>query len=54
VALNVVYHLYRPGKGLLLCLAGTKKDILSLLVNKGKGIDLNVTYAPKVEVLCKD
>jgi hypothetical protein len=38
VALDVVHHLRGPGEGLLLRLAGTKKDALSLLANEGKGL----------------
>jgi hypothetical protein len=38
VAFDVVHYLRNPGKGLLLPLAGTKKDILSLFANKGKGL----------------
>jgi hypothetical protein len=38
VALDIVYYLRRPGEGLLLCLTGIKKDTLSLLANKGKGL----------------
>jgi hypothetical protein len=32
------HHLRGPGKGLLLRLAGTKKDALSLLTDEGKGL----------------
>jgi hypothetical protein len=37
VALDVVHHLRWAGKGLLL-LAGTKKDVLSLLADEGEGL----------------
>jgi hypothetical protein len=38
VALDVVYYLRGPGEGLFLVFAGIKKDALSLLANKGKGL----------------
>jgi hypothetical protein len=38
VALDVVHYLCSPGKGLLLPLTGTKKDILSLFADEGKGL----------------
>lgn len=38
VALDVVHHFCRPGKGLLL-ITSTEKDALSLLANEGKGLD---------------
>ena len=38
VTLDVVHHLCRPGKGLLLRLASIKKDALSLLADEGKGL----------------
>jgi hypothetical protein len=37
VALDIVYHLRGPGEGLLL-LADIKKDALSLLADKRKGL----------------
>ena len=38
VALDVVHHLRGPGEGLFLVFAGTKKDILSLFTDEGKGL----------------
>jgi hypothetical protein len=38
VALYVVYYLRGPGEGLFLIFTSIKKDILSLFVNKGKGL----------------
>jgi hypothetical protein len=37
VALSIVHHLCKLREGLL-CLANIKKDALSLLANKGKGL----------------
>jgi hypothetical protein len=38
VALDIIYYLRGLKEGLLLLLASIKKDALSLLANKGKGL----------------
>jgi hypothetical protein len=38
VALDVVYYLRRPREGLLLLLTYIEENVLSLLVDKGKGL----------------